>query len=248
MKRRFCVWLASGLLGIISQSAIHLVWARAPQAATSVPEGDGGSPKIVIWVYNYPGIPDRILTEAEKEVTRVLAKAGIDGGWVQCPVSAAEVLAHPACQDRMSARDLALTILPQFKASSRNRSDTFFGSSQVFSNGQFGHYAYVYYDRIEDAENRGGSSTYQILAAVALHEIGHLLLRSSAHSRTGLMRAQWDRGDLENAAQGQLCFTTQQAHIICAQVRARVEQEKNLAFSPPQRPARVFVPPRVREW
>ena len=234
MKKTHCALLIVGLLVVTSQSAIHLVWARTPQAGVRAQGGEADSLRILIWVYNYPHVPDRTLAEAEREVTRIFAKAGIRAEWIQCPVSAAEAQAHPACQDRMSARDLALTILPQFNASTRGNSDSYFGSAQVFSNGQFGHYAYVYYDRVEDTENRGGASSHQILAAVALHEIGHLLLCSNAHSRTGLMRAQWDRRDLENAAQGQLCFTPQQAHIIYAEVRARAAQEENLGLSPPQ--------------
>lgn len=46
------------------------------------------------------------------------------------------------------------------------------------------------------------------------HELAHLLLPQYAHSSTGLMRAQWNRDDLERAQHGQLGFTQEQASLI----------------------------------
>jgi hypothetical protein len=45
------------------------------------------------------------------------------------------------------------------------------------------------------------------------------------------MRAQWDRRDLENSAQGQLQFTPEQAQVIRAEVDARMRQQQAMEFS-----------------
>jgi hypothetical protein len=46
------------------------------------------------------------------------------------------------------------------------------------------------------------------------HGLGHSLLPQYSHSSTGLMRARWNRDDLERAQHGQLGFTPEQANLI----------------------------------
>ena len=223
MKGKLRAWFAFSIIATIAQPAIHLIWAQSIPAEGNAQPGKANSLRIAIWVYNYPPVPNRTLAEAEKEVERIFATAGISAEWIQCPVSAAEVQANPACQERMSATELGLTILPQFKASKNYNTDTQFGSAQVFTNGQFGHYAYVYYDQVENPAYRGMASVGQILAEVAAHELGHLLLRSVAHGTSGLMRARLDWDDLRQVAMGQLLFSPKEAERIRAEVRARIE-------------------------
>jgi hypothetical protein len=151
---------------------------------------------ITVLVYDYAQVPERTLAEAQKQVARIFGSIGIIPDWLRCPISAREVQSNPVCQDRLSDSELALTILPEFKAPAHGHADTYFGFAQLFSNGQFGHYAYVFYNHVEDCANRGPASASQVLAYVAAHELGHLLLRSSAHSSSGLMRRGWDRNDL----------------------------------------------------
>ena len=43
------------------------------------------------------------------------------------------------------------------------------------------------------------------------HELGHLLLQSMEHSRTGIMRSRWGKEELLRAESGRLLFTTEQA-------------------------------------
>jgi len=65
-----------------------------------------------------------------------------------------------------------------------------------------------------------------MLANVAVHELGHLLLRSTAHSLIGLMRAQWDQSDLQRAAWGQLRFSSEESKRLRAEVLARAGQQE----------------------
>ncbi len=58
------------------------------------------------------------------------------------------------------------------------------------------------------------------------HEIGHLLLGPKRHSRSGIMRARWDQEDLRLAAEARLRFTSQQAELIRAEVRARTGDQQ----------------------
>jgi hypothetical protein len=87
--------------------------------------------------------------------------------------------------------------------------------------------AYVFYDRVQHiAETYINTSrdcaacdldNVIVLAHVMAHEIGHLLL-PYGHSATGLMRANWDAGDLHRAVYRQLKFTPEQAALIRARL------------------------------
>ena len=76
-----------------------------------------------------------------------------------------------------------------------------------------GRVEYVFYGRMEQFTPlyRG-----KYLGHFMAHELGHLLLPQYAHSSTGLMRAQWNRDDLERAQHGRLGFTPEQATLIRA--------------------------------
>jgi hypothetical protein len=131
----------------------------------------------------------------------------------------------------MSAEELALTILPKFNKSILAKTDTYFGSAQVFKNGQFGHYACVFYDQVQDPANRGPASVSQILGHIAAHELGHLLLRSSAHAASGLMRAQWHLDDLQRATSGRLLFSPTEAKRIRSEVLVRSQYLKRTSLN-----------------
>jgi hypothetical protein len=55
------------------------------------------------------------------------------------------------------------------------------------------------------------------------HEIGHLLLDQSNHSKEGIMRAQWRDYDLKRISEGRMSFTADQAArmILLVAQRAR---------------------------
>jgi hypothetical protein len=80
------------------------------------------------------------------------------------------------------------------------------------------------------------------------HEIGHLLLNSSAHSPFGLMRGKWDSKDLQRAARGDLLFMAEQAWTMRTEVLRRIGQRQlfqSPACGAPKRP--VIAMARGRE-
>ena len=69
-------------------------------------------------------------------------------------------------------------------------------------------------------------SLSQTLGPAIAHEIGHLLLRSNAHSAAGVMQPCWRGKDLHQASQGLLLFTAEQAEFIRAEVIQRMTQRE----------------------
>ena len=77
-----------------------------------------------------------------------------------------------------------------------------------------GSLAYVFYARIVDVAQATRKDTASILGHVLAHEMGHLLLPANAHSRSGVMRANWNSQQMERAVNGLLQFTPEQGELI----------------------------------
>ncbi len=80
--------------------------------------------------------------------------------------------------------------------------------------------AYAFYKRIVDLAEHNGADIAALLGHVIAHEIGHLLLPYDSHSSSGVMRAEWDRGQFDDMAKGLLTFGPEQAHLIRIRVDA----------------------------
>jgi hypothetical protein len=135
-------------------------------------------------------------------------------------------------QDRTSERSLdlthiALNILPRALGDRVQLSNEVMGLAP--GTGPDRHLVYVFYDRIESANDtqltrRDGIHvpTSQTFGHVIVHEIGHVLLNMEVHSNTGIMRGGWDLKDLQEIAYGCLLFTPLQAEAIRVEVVRRV--------------------------
>ncbi len=203
----------------------HLVAATPGAFAQERTNPAGGrQAEITIWVYNYAEVPIQTVAKTKTQITKILNRAGVTARWIDCPASWIATEDQSACQEHMSSSELAIMIFHTFKPPHGMSRDTQLGSAEVLSNRQPGHYIYLSYDHIRESAYPGGFCSPETLAEVAVHEIAHVLFRSTDHSPTGLMRARWDRPDFQNAAIGNLFFTPQQAETLQAEVSARMKQ------------------------
>jgi hypothetical protein len=72
----------------------------------------------------------------------------------------------------------------------------------------------VLYDRILFATERSPERRAAILAHVLVHEIGHLLMRTTAHSPDGVMKAHWSNADQTRMAYRPLPFLPVDVDLI----------------------------------
>jgi hypothetical protein len=79
-----------------------------------------------------------------------------------------------------------------------------------------GDHAGVFFSRVRETAARSAAliDVSDLLGYVMAHEIGHVLLHSTAHSSEGLMRKEFRPGDLKKAGQRLLKFTSEQAEAI----------------------------------
>jgi hypothetical protein len=77
-----------------------------------------------------------------------------------------------------------------------------------------GRIAYVLQHRVERIARGYGTEQAVVLAGALAHELGHLLLPSKPHARTGLMSVAWNQADFRKMRERQLRFTDDQAGQI----------------------------------
>jgi hypothetical protein len=180
---------------------------------------------ITVLVDNYTEASPVILRGAEREVGRILGKAGLQAIWLECPMQQSASVPLRPCLKEPEATDIRLRILP---LPIRNR----------FQDGVFGFavppvLASVYYEyavrraRSDDAE----FELPIILGSVVAHEIGHLLFGSHSHSRTGIMQPQWDREQVRQMMMGTLLFSPCQSELMREAIRTRMGLPGTLAAS-----------------
>jgi len=76
----------------------------------------------------------------------------------------------------------------------------------------------LYHDRIVRFAKIVDLPMQSMLSVALVHEIGHLLLDSDDHTSSGIMRAEWDREDLNGILRGQSHFTSSQVRRMKANI------------------------------
>jgi hypothetical protein len=190
--------------------------------AKNAPEGPKDAWAITIKVYDYAHVNRRALLVAEKVATGILAQAGVDARWVDCPTSNAEWGNYPDCQSVWQVNDYGLRVMPNAMVDSAGKWQDALGVAYD-NDGLFAHLANVFYDRV-NSFSQGGSATMPVLLGRAMaHEIGHLLLGSHSHSSKGIMRPFWSGQDLRLVVSPHLLFTPDQSRQMKARLAARAQ-------------------------
>ena len=145
------------------------------------------------------GVPAKILAQARKDTGRVFQNIAVAIVWIE--------------QDGDRLEDAApIRSVVVVQLLNRELTDRMHPPDPVLGLAAGSGWATVFYSRIEDlSPTRDANDIACRLGHVIAHEIGHLLLRSTAHSRSGIMQALLD---MQLAARGGLFFTADQARRI----------------------------------
>jgi hypothetical protein len=163
------------------------------------------APTISVLVQDDAGVPREWLLQAKNELERIYREIKVGIVWWD-----SNLLSSRGAQAIVPRNLLTIAIRRNAVSLQRKLSDDAMGiaSGTALERSRV---AYVFYDRTERFTPlyRG-----KYLGHFMAHELGHLLLPQYSHSATGLMRAQWNRDDLERAQHGLLLFTPEQASLI----------------------------------
>lgn len=173
----------------------------------------------MVRVYNGINLPSGELSRAEREAERVFLYTGIQLIWTVGLLGADVNDNIPS--EKWNSVVLQLRIWPRAMAGQRPTSSETLGFCLSFENGD----AVVLADAIRKRAVFGSTTFADLLGLAMAHELGHLLLRSAAHSVTGIMRARWTEKGLSDDDRGYLRFTSREAEAMRREVKQRMGQK-----------------------
>jgi hypothetical protein len=116
---------------------------------------------ITLRVYNYAQVNRPALLAAERETIRILAQAGVNSRWMDCPAPPADSANYPDCQTPWQANDYVINVLPDSMAVLMGKSADELGLAADCEMGPACTVS-VFYDRVNnvagDRQRTGGCS------------------------------------------------------------------------------------------
>jgi hypothetical protein len=181
--------------------------------------------QITVRVDNRVHVPPDELARAEMVATQILRLAGVRAVWLDCSTTVATGQRQPLCDRPPEPTDLFLDFDEEIQSWSPNMRENTLGFALIPGGDRQGDRAYISSPHVHKTATRFATSSAMILGLAAAHEIGHLLMGSSDHSPSGIMRAGWDVEDIRRAAQGDLQFTNDQVKKLRAGLFERMTHQ-----------------------
>jgi len=180
--------------------------------ATALAQAGAAGQRVRVLVYVTGRIPTKLVQRAGTEMAGIFRSGGIAVEWVNCSGRDSG-----ECQLKEDRNQFVLHIVSK----GRTSTDSVYGEAFLGPDGA-GKYADVFYDRIEEAQRDYGVDRAPLMAAVAAHEIGHLLLGLHAHAWSGIMAPLWTKESLLLMSTGNLFFNREEM----SRMKARVLQDE----------------------
>jgi hypothetical protein len=154
-------------------------------------------------VYDYAGLSPAARSELLNRVHSILTGSGVPTSVESCPVDQ-RTCGHPEA----AVSSIIVRLLSGTGREARVNGRECLGSSVANPSG--GIYASVLVQPTKEAAADASIPWQVLLAYVAVHEIGHLLLGSRAHDAVGVMKASWSLPDFVAMNQSSLYFSSRQ--------------------------------------
>jgi len=151
---------------------------------------------LVVRTYDAGGTPARLLERARWTAEQTLNAVGIELVWRPCHGG--------SCADPPRRGEVLVRIA---NATPLGQQDSL-GYSFVDPVAHAGTLATIYRDRVWSLAAGAKVDEGQLLGRVIAHEIGHLLLGTSMHAESGLMRAHWFSSELQRRRPADWVFST----------------------------------------
>jgi hypothetical protein len=179
---------------------------------------------VVIRSFNYAQVPPEELARARATANRTFEQAGISLKWIDCWVP--ETSAFERCTEPLrEGSEFMLRLMASAHAPAPGSSrTTAMGESLIDRASGSGALATVAPELVMMVAHGASVDDATLLGRAIAHEIGHLLLGHSRHSRTGLMRAIWSQEEIRGIRPGAWRFSPPEAaqmrHGLAARARA----------------------------
>lgn len=175
-----------------TRAAVALLVGLLPTAA--VAESAGRSAAVAIRVYDTAGLSEADLQPALAAAAGTLLEAQVAAVWHLCAHEAGSSEGDPVCREPLGPGELVVRIVRSDPGVSA--AFTALGDAFVDPQARTGVLATIYADHVQRTAQDVGIDARALLGRALAHEIGHLLLATTAHAPGGLMRAAWLRHEL----------------------------------------------------
>jgi len=204
----------------VAANAAVLLTMTSPLAG-AVPADSSSIPAVVARTFDYAGVPESDLREAEARAGTILREAGIEVSWLACWRGGREpVNALPDCRQPLGPTDLILRV----DSAKPGVSTQYVSLGFSLVNGVDGkdpYLATVYANLVGNVARGASVDRRELLGFAIAHEIGHLLLATNQHASTGLMRAAWSRAELRHNHSDDWQFLSGEAESMRMAIRDR---------------------------
>ncbi|MEP7362776.1 MAG: hypothetical protein ABI972_05935 [Acidobacteriota bacterium] len=171
--------------------------------------------QIQVNLYNDAAMRDHALSVAQKEASRILKEAGVSLSWCR------RLIPGEPCPEPGPAT-LQVRLYPRGAESNYSVPANSLGVALTSPAPEFGFFVGVFANRVTEYGQITGCSYGLMMGHVIAHELGHLLMERSAHSRDGLMKETWDKPQRSLMPTGRLLFDRSEAREIQVKVSARL--------------------------
>ena len=176
--------------------------------------------RIVVRTYDSAPLSDADRAQTLSVTASILTDAGVDVRWVACgPLNPAN--GSDPCRLPLASTDLAVRFIQRPPTSAPRAREVTLGYSLLDTHAPFAALATIYVERVEQLVAGCGVPWTKVLGRAVAHEIGHLLLGTSDHAPTGLMRAVWTRDMIERDRATDFRFTDADARALLRSLDAR---------------------------
>lgn len=194
----------------------------------------GAGAPLTFRVFDFAGIDAEVMQTASAEAASIFRRAGLETLWESCRTNHEASSAAPVCPVTKDPLTLSVRILATAIPIPGFPEDTTFGFAFAPDSRGLASTAAVFWNRILDVARDKKVNAGRLLAAILVHEGGHLLLGQNSHYPLGVMSAVWDDREMYQIGQSALVFRPEQRGALRAAVDKRVE-----AGGPRRRPVRL---------
>jgi hypothetical protein len=156
--------------------------------------------EITVRVYDSTGAGAAERRAALAIAASIVSVASVELIWRTC-TGPASPAASPSqrsgpCEKPLADGELALRIIRSRAADGTSREPLPLGEALIDAHAGSGVLATIFIDRVDAMAAQTGDSRDSLLGRAIAHELGHLLMTTSAHSAHGLMRPVWTKSEI----------------------------------------------------
>jgi hypothetical protein len=164
-------------------------------AAAAEPVSSAARTMLVVRLYDGAALATRDIREASRVAAAILAAGGVDVRWKSCPRSRSGPDTQ-GCRLPLAANEAVLRLIPA--STSMNSEPAPLGFTLLDRRGRQPVLSTVFMNRVQAVASRARVDVPLLTGRAMAHELGHLLLATSGHADTGLMRAFWSDDNLRS--------------------------------------------------